>query len=79
MNVFLRQVRSERQVDRLVHGEVLVEPGDRERAMRLEARRGEQERLTILELRPRLDQDAESGRIDEAHVAQVDNETFWLL
>ena len=58
---------------------MLVEPGDREGAVGLEAGGGEQERLAVLELRARLDQDAEGGRVDEVHLAQVDDEPFRLL
>ena len=55
----------------VVHGEVPVEPGDLQRTPRLEAGRREQERAAVVELRPRLDQDAERGRVDELDLAEI--------
>src|SRR5207245_476524 len=73
------QRRLQRLVQRLVHGEVPVEAGDLQRAARLEPGRREQERAAVCHLRARLDQDAERGRVYEAHVAEVDNEPFGRL
>src|SRR5439155_6050067 len=41
--------------------------------------RGGQERAAVCHLRARLDQDAERGRVYEAHVAEVDDEPFGRL
>ena len=62
-----------------MHREMLVEPRDRERPVGLEPGRGEQERLAVLELRARFDQDPQSGRVDEVHPAQVDDKALRLL
>ncbi len=54
-----------RVLDRFVDREVPVEPRDLERATRFQAGRREQEGLPVSEPRPRLDQHAESRRVDE--------------
>ena len=65
----------ERLRHRVVHGEVPVEPGDLQRAPRLEPGRGEQERRAgSSSLRPRLDQHAERGRVDELDLAEIDDD-----
>ena len=62
-----------------MHGEELVEPGDLERTPRLEAGSCEQEPVPILQFRPRLDQDAERGRVDELDLAEIDDDPLWSL
>src|SRR5882757_5984092 len=52
-------------LDRLVHGEVPVEPRDLERAPRLESRCRKEEAPLVREPRAGLDEDAERCRVDE--------------
>src|SRR6266576_4889687 len=59
-----------------MHSEVPVEPGDLEGAPGLEAWRGEHEAASVGQARPRLDQDAERRRVDELHLAQIDDEAL---
>ena len=67
-------LRDQRFRDRVVHVEVAVEPGDLERALGLDSGRGQQKRPAVVELRPRLDQDAESGRVHEVDLREVDDD-----
>src|SRR5689334_3181407 len=56
-----------------------VEPGDLEGAPRLEAGRGKKEAAPVRHARPRLDQDAERGRVDELHAGEVDDQAIGRL
>ncbi len=67
-------LRDQRLRDGVVHVEVAVEPGNLERALRLDSGRGQQKRPAVVELRPRLDQDAESGRVHEVDLCEVDDD-----
>ena len=44
--------------------------------MRVVSGRGQEERAPVRELRPRLDEDAEHGRVDEGDLAEVDDEAL---
>jgi hypothetical protein len=54
-----------------VHREVPVEPGDLQRPPGLEPGGGEHEGTAVLEFRPRLDQHAERGGVDELDLAEI--------
>ena len=56
-----------------------VEPGDLERASRLGSGRGEHERLLVRHPAADLDEHAERGRVDELHLAEVDDESLRIL
>jgi hypothetical protein len=62
-----------------VHGEELVEPGDLQRPPGLEAGRREHETVFVVQLRARLDQDAERGGVDELDLAEVDDDPLRSL
>jgi squalene synthase HpnC len=58
---------------------VPVEPGDLERASRLGSGRREHERLLVRHPGSGLDEHAERGRVDELHLAEVDDEPLRIL
>ena len=62
-----------------MHGEELVEPGDLQGPPRLETGCREHEAAFVVQLRARLDQDAEPSGVDELDLAEVDDDSLRSL